>query len=268
MVEVKAYAPGTFCWVDLATSNLAAAKSFYRSLLEWNVQDLAGAQLGAYTMARKLERKVAGLYQQAPEHVAQGEPPRWISHIAVASAEVTVRRARHLGSKLLIAPFSVLDLGRAALMRDPTGAVFALWEPRAHPGAELIAEPGALAWNELLTKDIDRAGRFYSRLFDWDARIERAGSYSHTLFVREGQSIAGMRELPASESASPDEPEWRVYFCVSDCDDCLARGRALGATTWTSPIEAPTLGRFGSLRDPQGAAFSVLRLAPNVLSQS
>jgi uncharacterized protein len=158
------YDPGTFCWVGLATSDVAAARAFYASLFGWEAKDLQAQGAGAYTMLRSRAEDVAILYRQQPEARAAGAPPHWTSYISVEDADATAARADELGGAAVFrAPFDVLDAGRVAAIRDPTRAIASLWQPRSRIGATLVNDPGALCWNELTTTEVELAKRFRRR---------------------------------------------------------------------------------------------------------
>ena len=108
---------------------------------------------------------MAILYRQQPEARAVGAPPHWTSYISVEDADATAARAGELGGAAVFRePFDVLDAGRVAAIRDPTGAIVSLWQPRSRIGATLVNDVGALCWNELSTPDPEAAAKFYEPL--------------------------------------------------------------------------------------------------------
>lgn len=164
MGERTHYAPGTFCWVGLATSDPAAAEQFYTSLFGWEAEELSAGEAGTYTMLRRTAHDVAILYRQQPEARAAGAPPHWTSYISVEDADATAARAAELGGTAVFRePFDVLDAGRVAAISDPTGAIVSLWQPRSRIGATLVNDVGALCWNELATTDVEQATAFFGR---------------------------------------------------------------------------------------------------------
>ena len=157
MGERNTYESGTFCWVGLATSDPVGAKSFYTSLFGWEAEALAAAGVGTFTTLRSGGNDVAILYRQTAEALAAQAPPHWTSYISVQDADATAARANELGGAAVFRePFDVLDAGRVAAIRDPTGAIVSLWQPRARIGATLVNDIGALCWNELATSDLER----------------------------------------------------------------------------------------------------------------
>ena len=170
MAERTKHEPGTFSWVELATRDGAAAKRFYTSLFGWGVDEMPVGDGTTYTMLTKNGKRVGALYQMSAQQ--QGVPPHWNSYVTVASADDSAAQAKKLGGNVMLEPFDVLDAGRMAVVADPTGAVFSLWQPKRHIGADLVNEPGAFCWNELYTTDPNKAADFYVGLFGWtkDAR--------------------------------------------------------------------------------------------------
>jgi predicted enzyme related to lactoylglutathione lyase len=260
MSVTATHAPGTFSWADLGTPDPASAKRFYTRLFGWTFDDrpIGGGEY--YTMLQKDGKAVAALYAQQADERSAGIPPHWLSYITVESADRTTSRAAELGGTVLAPPFDVMEHGRMAVIQDPTGGVVALWEPRNHPGAGLLGEPGALCWNELCTREPARAGAFYADLLGWARETMPMPGFEYTVFKRGEQPAGGMMAIQPEWGAMP--PHWEVYFAVSDCDGTAADAARLGGSVMKEPADIPGVGRFAVLRDPQGATFSVLQPAP------
>jgi predicted enzyme related to lactoylglutathione lyase len=260
MTVVETYAPGKFCWVDMGTPDAPAAKRFYTGLFGWTAEDMPAGEGMTYTMFQLGGKSVAALYQQDPQQQTAGAPPNWLSYISVESADRSAERTRALGGTVIMEPFDVLDVGRMAVIQDPTGAVVALWEPRRHIGAEVIEEPNTLAWNELATTDTTRAGEFYAALLGWGLERQQYGPIDYTVFMQEGQMNGGMMAI--APDWGPVPPHWLVYFGVEDCDAAASRAADLGGSVHMPPTDIPRIGRFAMLRDPQGAVFAVIKFEP------
>ena len=151
MVEKTKHDPGTFCWVELATSDGAAAKKFYTSLFGWEIDDVPGGG-GVYSLLKKKGKDAAALYELGPQQ--KGVPPHWNSYVSVASADDAATKAKRLGGTVIMEPFDVMEHGRMAVVQDPAGAAFSLWQPKSHIGAQVVNEPGSLYWAELDTTDM------------------------------------------------------------------------------------------------------------------
>jgi uncharacterized protein len=252
MGERTRYEPGTFCWVGLATSDPGSAKAFYTRLFGWRAEDFEAGAAGTYTALRHEDKDVAILYAQQPEARAVGAPPHWTSYISVEDADATAERAGELGGAAVFrAPFDVLDAGRVAAIRDPTGAIVSLWQPRSRIGATLVNDVGALRWNELVTTDVERAKSFFGELLGWQYETDDTG---YTTIRNAAGANGGMRQQTEQERGIP--PNWLPFFTVHGADDAARRAEQLGARRLLPTTEIRT-GRLAVIADPQGAAFAV-----------
>ncbi len=253
MTEVTRHEPGSFSWAELATSDAAAAKTFYTALFGWSHVDSPAGPDMIYTTWKKKEKSVGAAYGLGANQ--KGVPPHWNIYVTVASADDSAKKARDLGATILAEPFDVMDFGRMATIRDREGATFCLWQAKTHIGAEVVNEPGAMCWCELDTTDTESAGKLYTGLFGWGTKV--GGDY--TEFQRGGVSIGGMMKIPAEWGSVP--PNWLTYFAVEDCDGTAKRAADLGGKPIVPPTTIDNVGRFAVLADPQGAVFAVIKLA-------
>src|SRR4051812_2969672 len=99
------------------------------------------------------DKYVAAVSPQRDDERAQGIPAHWNSYVTVDVVDAVASRVGDLGGQVYVPPFDVMDVGRRAVLGDPTGGVLSLWEARRHPGAGLVNAPGAFWWNELATRD-------------------------------------------------------------------------------------------------------------------
>jgi predicted enzyme related to lactoylglutathione lyase len=155
-----------------------------------------------------------------------------------------------------------MDAGRMVVVKDPTGAVFMLWQARRSPGVGVKGEPGSLAWNELATHDRDAAEAFYTALFGWSAQTMDmgAGMLYTTFTLGDGAWAGGMYGIAPDHPPMPSN--WMPYFAVEDADASAARAKELGGTVVMEPQDIPNVGRFAMITDPQGAMFYVIRMNP------
>src|SRR6478672_4873806 len=165
------YAPGTPSWVDLGSPDVDASIGFYGGLFGWTASEPGPPEAGGYRFFTQDGKMVAGIGPLMME----GQPPAWLNYVTVAEADATAGKARDAGATVFVEPMDVLDVGRMAIIADPTGAALGLWQPRRHTGAEIVNEPVSLAWNELETRDPDAAKPFYKSIFDWDADTAQMG---------------------------------------------------------------------------------------------
>jgi predicted enzyme related to lactoylglutathione lyase len=256
MGNVDTHAPGSFCWIELGTTDTNAARRFYESLLGWSTEEFPTGPSGTYTMFRLGGRDVGGGYALTAEMRAHGLPPHWLLYICVRSADETAEKVAQAGGKLLKDPFDVMDIGRMAVIQDPTGAIFAIWQPKTHQGSGIEHVPGALSWADLKTPDEKRAVKFYEEVFGWDIEPGKDdGGYMH---IRNGDKhIGGVP--PAAYRNPKDPPHWLVYFLTQDCDTSTAKAKDLGANIFVPPTSMEGVGRWSVLADPQGAVFALFQ---------
>jgi predicted enzyme related to lactoylglutathione lyase len=241
------YSPGTFCWADLATPGVESAKAFYGGLLDWEFEHMDSGDAPDLVVARREGALVAAL------HEATGQPPHWNNYVTVEDVDVVARRAQELGGSVFAGPLDVLPAGRMAAISDPQGAIVIAWKPMGLVGAETVNEPGAMTWNDLLTRDVEAARDFYSALFGWevDPVPESGGRY----WVIKGPdgSNGGMMPLPTEGIPS----FWQPYFAVESLEAAQAKVRELGGRVLMEPMPFPR-GAFVVVLDPHGASFSLL----------
>jgi uncharacterized protein len=249
MGERTQHAPGTFSWADLATSDADAAKAFYTGLFAWEPEDNPIPEGGVYTMLRKRGKAAAALFGPPQP----GQPTAWTSYVTVASADEAADAARKHGATVQGEPFDVMEVGRMAVIQDPTGAFFAVWEPRLSIGAEVVNEPGALTLNQLNTSDPERAEEFYSSAFGW--RFEAVGSddVPYWGIYNDGRLNGGMMPLPPGDGAPP---HWLAYFGTESADDDAGRIGELGGQMMVPPMSVPG-GRILVAQDPTGGVFGL-----------
>jgi predicted enzyme related to lactoylglutathione lyase len=260
MRNIDKHPPGAFCWLELSTTDQNAAKGFYSSLLGWASQDFPMGPNDFYTMFQLEGRDTAAAYTMRPEQRSQGVPPHWMIYIAVESADDAASRVPQLGGKLLAPPFDVYDVGRMAVVQDPTGAVFALWQPKSHAGTGISGVPGTLCWADLMTPDPARAKEFYTGLFGWRI-IKGENDPSGYLHIANGEKFIG--GIPPANFRDPNvPPHWLVYFLVANCDETAAKAKELGAKTHLAPMTIEKVGRMAILADPQGAVFAIIQALP------
>ena len=254
MAEFSGYAPGTPSWVDLGSADPAASRAFYAELFGWGVRELPEEEAGGYHFFTLRDKLVAGF---GPAH---DEDVGWTSYMSVDDADDAAGRTEAAGGTVLMAPMDVVDTGRMAILADPTGATFGVWQAGTHKGAEIANEPVSLSWNELVTRDLDRAKAFYGEVLNWTIDdVPLGGDHGDYSVVKvDGRGVAGM--VAMDDGYPPEVPShWLAYFAVDDADDTVRRAEKLGARVTAPPTSVPTVGRFATLSGPHGEAFAVIR---------
>jgi len=263
MTNIDQNPPGSFCWIELHTTHQNAAKSFYSSLFGWEAHDNPMGPNDYYTEFKLQGREAAAGCTLRPEHRAQGVPPHWAIYIAVENADATVSKAQQLGGKILAPAFDVMDFGRMAIIEDPTGANFCIWQANKNPGIRIAQVHGTLCWADLSTPDAERAADFYSGLFGWQIANQRLdgtkdpSGYTH---IKNGEHFIG--GIPPAAFRPPGvPPHWMAYFQVDDVDSCATNAKELGGKLCLSPMMIEGAGRMAVISDPQGAVFAIFKSA-------
>ena len=251
--ERNGYPAGTFSWVELITSDVAAARNFYGELFGWIPHDLQMDGPDVYTIFQKDGRGAAGAYPAGPEH---GEPPVWVSHVTVESADATAAKAKELGGTVNTEPFDIPETGRMCSISDPEGALFVAWEPKGFFGAEVVNEPSSFTWNELRTRNTGQAQTFYESLFGWNFEAFDMGGGQNYLTFKVGDRTNGgmMPMMPGMEGVPA---HWGAYFGVENCEAATEKAAELGGNVIVPPMNVTDTGRISIVADPQGASFSL-----------
>jgi predicted enzyme related to lactoylglutathione lyase len=258
MAVIKIHKPGVFCWTDLGTTDVAASKKFYRSVFGATITDFPmGPGNEKYSILRVKGKDVCGIYPMSAEQKKMKAPPAWLPYISVASANAGAKKAKSAGGKIVAKPMDVGDVGRMAVVADPTGAMFALWQAGTRRGAQLDDTPGTVGWHDLNTMNPPVAGKFYSKVFGWKSVDQDYSGNAYHLFKLGRTNVCGMWPFPMKKLG----PSWLTYWQVSDCAKTVSKVKRLGGRALMGTTIVPGMARFAVLKDPQGAAFGVLEPA-------
>ncbi|MFI6035929.1 VOC family protein [Streptomyces sp. NPDC051315] len=243
---------GTPCWADAMFSDLEGAKTFYGDVLGWTFGESL-SEYGNYTQAYADGKAVAAVVPPMP---GQDGPSAWCLYFASEDVAATAARIRENAGEILLEPMPVADFGTMCLAREPSGAVFGVWQAGTHEGFQAMGTPGAYVWAEVFTREPGKADAFLAAVFGYrQKRLEDEAMDFH-LYDLGDRALLG--RMTMTEDFPPEVPSYiNVYFTVPDCDEAVARATKLGATPRLGPTGSP-FGRYASLIDPQGADFSVI----------
>lgn len=143
---------------------------------------------------------------------------------------------------MLVEPVDVGPPGRLAVMEDPVGAAFAIWQAGAREGAGLVNEPGAWAMSTLLTTEPERAQAFYGELFGWQFDTSFGDGIS---LCRLPGYVGGEEQQPVPrdvvavivEAEIAGGSAWNVDFWIADADRAAADAARLGGSVLEPPHE-------------------------------
>ncbi|GGX91643.1 VOC family protein [Streptomyces anandii] len=245
-------------WIDVGTSDLDGARSFYEGLFGWEFRS-AGSEAGGYGFFQLDGRTVAGGMQTTAE---QG-PPSWTVYFQSADADATAKTAEQAHGGVLAQPMDVMGQGRMAILSDKAGVPFGIWQPGQTKGVDVAGDPGSLCWVELYTPDIAAAAAFYNKVLglETSAVTFPGGTYTCVNPAEGGEDAMFGGIVPLGEDPVEAEggPYWLPYFEVTDTDATVARAEELGGTVRGAATDVPGVGRIARLADPSGARFAVIR---------
>ncbi len=256
MPEFKRPVAGKFCWFEITTTDVPAAKRYYGELFGWTFDDMPMPDGSPYAMAKVKGNTVCGITTLTGEAKKMGAPPHLLSYVAVDDTDAIAAKVPGLGGKVLAPPMDA-GPGRMAVIQDPTGGVFALRQARQQMGTWLYGETSALCWNELATTDVNKAGQFYGKLFGWQTETSPMGDMTYTVFKQGKEDVGGMMLMPRRMQGAP--PAWCAYLQVTRADDSIARATKMGGKVIAPATDVPDVGRFAVLQDPQSAVFCILQ---------
>ncbi|MGW1747366.1 VOC family protein [Streptomyces sp. NPDC002092] len=243
---------GTPCWADAMFGDVEGAKSFYGDVLGWTFGE-ASSEYGNYTQAYADGKAVAAVVPPMPGQEAQSQ---WCLYFASPDAAATAARIRENGGEVLMEPMQVGEFGTMCIAREPSGAVFGLWQGGTHEGFEATAVPGAYGWAEVFTREPEKADAFFSAVFPYTAQQIVDDNVDFRMFNLGDNTVLGRMKM--GEEFPPEVPSYiNLYFVVPDCDDAVAKATKLGGVLRFGPMDSP-YGRFAAISDPQGASFSVI----------
>jgi uncharacterized protein len=228
-----------------------AARTFYGELFGWQFE-VGGEETGFYAIATLDGESVAGVGSMQMDH-----PPVWTTYLAAGDAEACADAAVRAGGTLVAPTMDVLDVGRMAVIQDPTSGTFGIWQAGSHIGTGRVNEPGTLTWNELMTRDYAGSKDFYASVFGYTYTEIGGGGMQYSTIEVDGNTVGGLGALPDDVPAEVP-PHWRVYFAVDDTDETVEKAVKLGGSVVRPAADMP-YGRHADLADPHGAMFSVIK---------
>lgn len=240
-------------WYELLTTDMQAAEAFYSKVIGWS------------TMPYRPEPDAYDMFTKSPDHPIAGVmkvpagmhfPPHWEMYIGVPKLEEAIANVERLGGSGLSEIIAIPNIGRIRVMKDPQGAIFALYEPAAEPMPDGEHGIGEVSWHELYTTDAEAAMKFYTELFDWKptSAMDMGPMGKYHMFGR-GRELGGMMNTPPQMAQVP--PNWGIYFRVANVPEAAERVKANGGQVLNGPMEVPGGDEIVNCMDPQGAAFSL-----------
>ena len=235
---------GKFCWFDLMSTDVPAARAFYTELFGWDIRE-HNAQ---YAMIHdRAGRGLGGMMAANP-----GQPSAWLPYVTTDDIAITMNRVRELGGKVFM-EHDAPEVGKFAIYADPQGAALAAIQLKNDTG-NYPREKGEnhIAWSELNTTDPAAALAFHAGVFDW-----KSESWGPDYILVGDEHSAGITR------GQPGVPSnWLVYVNSQNTDATVAKVESLGGKVMMPGTDIPNIGRFAVFADPTGGVFAVMQSFP------
>lgn len=264
-------------WIDLGTHDIDGAVEFYTALFGWDFHP-GSEEFGGYRMIHKDGLPIGGamttlMGPDGPSEQPQG-PTAWSVYLRTADIESTVTAASEHGAQVIVPAMDIADLGKMAMVIDPSGAAVGLWQSDSFDGIANCARVGTPVWFESMTTDFDTAQAFYRDVFAWDVHSESGQEGSgqdgadqqeegpQVRYVTHGTGETTAAGLCDAKSFLPEGTPsyWRIYFGSADLQASVAKVEELGGSVLDGPVDTP-YGPLVTVADPQGASFQILEIA-------
>lgn len=118
---------GEICWTELMTPDTKKAKQFYNAMFGWETDDHDMGHT-VYSIFKQNGKNLNGGMLPTPKGQEKNIPPHWISYIYVENLDEMVKKAQNLGASVKVPVTAAGDMGRFAIIADPTGAAIGLWQ--------------------------------------------------------------------------------------------------------------------------------------------
>lgn len=264
-------------WLDINTSDAPGTTQFYTDLFGWTFADM-GSDFSHYAMITNATRLVGG-YMDVSTLPGGPMPSRISVYLATDDIQDTSRKVVQAGGDVVMPAQAAGPAGSYAIVTDPTGAVFGLWQAAQTVGfqnadatSEASKNTGAPVWFELMSMDIDAAARFYTEVFGWrpSAKALDAGPGAgqnpgpdHPRYLTNAPAQHATAGLCDASIWLPEGTTsyWRVYFSIADVDAAARTITEAGGTVLDGPIDSP-FGRIASIKDQFGLVYQLRQELP------
>lgn len=238
---------GRFVWHELMTPDSSAAHAFYSKAIGWKSQPWE--EDPAYVMFAAPRGPVG-----ATVATTDGSQPRWLPYIGTGDIAETVDLAKEKGAGLVKHITSMSSGSKYAVLQDPHGATFGVYESARDYGEISAPKPGEHSWHELMSEDYAGAFDFYSSLFGWEKidELNMGEMGVYLIYGFDGQPFGGM--MNAVPGGSPSS--WMSYVHVKDVNQTAKKVKSAGGKIANGPMEVPGGDWIVQLIDPQGAMFA------------
>lgn len=244
---------GLFAWYDIMAVDETATNPFYRDLFGWDFS----AEPRPNDGYRMVTFAGQGLGGSLPWNTDSGRS-HWMGYIQITGIEERVARARELGATIFVEQMEIPGVGTFAVLDDPTGAPFYLYE--VVPDYRAVSTgydrgAGHIIWNELITSDLATAAAFYHEIAGWELVPMSPDPLGYTVAKVDGAPVAGLFQpaVPPARSA------WIMSVATDDIDATIAKAVELDGEVVHAANTVPGVGRTAWIADPSGGVIGLMQ---------
>lgn len=253
MTKRDASPPGAPCWADLWTTDVEGSRRFYSQLFGWDALE-PSPEFGGYWMFNRGDAPTAGGMGSMGDMTADNT---WKPYFCTRDMEATLSKAASAGATVQGEAMPVADLGVQAVLTDPAGAVFGLWQPGSFEGFRVVGENASPSWFELQTSEHANEVAFYRDLFGYEITVAGdTDDFRYYTFRSPGadEDMGGMMDSRRWLTAGGGH--WDIYWHVDDARATAQTVKELGGSVSQGPDDTP-YGVLVVCTDPAGARFKL-----------
>jgi predicted enzyme related to lactoylglutathione lyase len=242
------------------SADATRAADFYARLFGWTTATHDGA-----TVFLLRDLVVAGLAE------APGQRGGWLTHISTEDIDATSQRVVEAGGTALQSATEGSARGQSAVFADSLGAVFGVWQRgtvtgAAFAGAQVVDEPGAVTWSEVVTRDTPATESFYGKVFGWTKQVGTAtAEHEYYEWLVTNRVVGGISMMDGGHYPPGTPPHWRTILQVHDCAGVVKRTAELGGRVLAGPLDTG-IGDAAYIADPTGGTFLVIEPLPDLIA--
>jgi predicted enzyme related to lactoylglutathione lyase len=247
MATVTSFDNGMPCWVDAMVPTAEAhheTREFLSALFDWTWQE-GDADTSYYALAFSQGRPVMGL------GIFDGGQGAFTTYFSTSDVEATIACSLELGATAMMPAMNVMDLGKMAILIDPVGAAYGLWQPASFHGFGVVYEENTPGWFDQVSHDPARASQFYAALSGHDV----------TTPAPEMRILQNGEQWYASVSHSPtdESPRWTPVYIVNSLERVHELVPRLGGTILIKEMPVPGSALCTFLEPVNGTTMTVMR---------
>lgn len=244
---------GLFVWYDLMSTDPAVTDAFYAGVFGWSIETESTMPNG-YRGWQQQNEPFGGVLPWK----AEISPGNWMSYVQITDLDTLVDLVEDLGGAVHVEATEIPGNGRFAIVADPTGAPFSLFElpsERRVSTTMYNRGEGFPIWNELITTGVDAASAFYEKLIGWQMFPITPGANPYTVARTGGIAAAGLYQ----PMTPPAHAMWIVSFQTSAIEISIERVEQLGGKVIHPVNSAPGIGKTAWVADPTGVIFGLMQ---------